>query len=732
MSLRNAFECQYPDALTPPGFTKPLAIFYSIAAELGAPVSRTIPRGQDISLDPAQQRSFWILWNWWTRFRQEWEVPGDAPSTDLPRHAAENRFYELKRPASYSEYFYAALVLFEGEFFDIDSPFEQKVLHERRVDAALHSACFHTALACENLSDVPPSSGNSNVSVPQRRLHSQDLPGLHPSCFTGSSISSCSWIKDSSALPFYLWDVELRCTVEVSSLNSHPSYTAISHTWGRWRTGDSVQLPGIAWDIPQNSLFDVATLPDILARIPTSTPYVWFDLVCIPQKTSSRANEEIAKQAAIFRNATHTIIWFNRITDWAGLQLAVRWMSRMYLGRDRGDQPTIPDASTGFFQAYHFDVSASTDDMEAEGWYSSLWTLQEICLRPDMWLCNATWELFTVGGAGVPAAFNTIVALVGECRQIADQMAALRSGDMRQQLDLSASFLGREDRLKSLVAAGIYHRGFIELLELFDRTGMRDLHIIKKEYILLLGSRRYCESRRAEAIMSVLDAKRWRSLPDPGGLVLGQYELEFVREVARSMGASFFGSLSSRAMEHGARLDEALLPQGSLMPFEGPAGQPIESKTILNWEFGEEIDNPSVRTWRIQQDGSVEMPEAAILTSTPDASEGGGLISSIWLTYNDSGHHFLGTDLEWREGRRHQSAELQEWCRTWHPSSANFAVELGRVLGASRGILLKETKPGSSVMYKVGNYITSIHRFYGRKVMQTASTPSQKVDWTVL
>lgn len=105
MSLRNAFECQYPDALTPPGFTKPLAIFYSIAAELGAPVSRTIPRGQDISLDPAQQRSFWILWNWWTRFRQEWEVPGDAPSTDLPRHAAENRFYELKRPASYSEYF---------------------------------------------------------------------------------------------------------------------------------------------------------------------------------------------------------------------------------------------------------------------------------------------------------------------------------------------------------------------------------------------------------------------------------------------------------------------------------------------------------------------------------------------------------------------------------------------------------------------------------------------------
>ena len=30
-------------------------------------------------------------------------------------------------------------------------------------------------------------------------------------------------------------------------------------------------------------------------------------------------------------------------------------------------------------------------------WFSSLWTLQEICLRPDMRLCNKNWEVLAVG-----------------------------------------------------------------------------------------------------------------------------------------------------------------------------------------------------------------------------------------------------------------------------------------------------------------------------------------------
>jgi hypothetical protein len=46
-------------------------------------------------------------------------------------------------------------------------------------------------------------------------------------------------------------------------------------------------------------------------------------------------------------------------------------------------------------------------------WFSSLWTLQEVCLRPDMWICNKSLELLTVkgNGGGALVAFNTIVSL---------------------------------------------------------------------------------------------------------------------------------------------------------------------------------------------------------------------------------------------------------------------------------------------------------------------------------
>ena len=50
-----------------------------------------------------------------------------------------------------------------------------------------------------------------------------------------------------------------------------------------------------------------------------------------------------------------------------------------------------------------------------DGWFSSLWTLQEICLRPDMWLCNAGFEFFAVDNGAVLVAFNALVALTARC-----------------------------------------------------------------------------------------------------------------------------------------------------------------------------------------------------------------------------------------------------------------------------------------------------------------------------
>ena len=712
----------------PAGFTKEFAEFYRIAFKLGQPVPGISEDRQSFNLDSAQERSFWILWNWWLTFRQQLEVTSDAPASEWPRHAAEGKLYELEEPPTYSDYFFAAWALFRCEFFDTGNPFQQKEVHERRIDAAIHSACYHAALSCvAGASSQFGSQGTATLGV-RRKLGSRDLSGLHPSCHTGSSIDPCSWIRDASELPFYLWDIRGGCTIEVQTLGTCPEYTAISHTWGRWRTEGFTKLHGVReWTIPLNSLFDVAHLPDILAEVPVSTPYIWFDLVCIPQLKSDRADEEIAKQASIFRQAAHTIIWFNGIEDWGGLRFAMVWMSQVYL-KQKPDTPHLAFGNpTGLFEDYQYDANVSPDDMKAVGWFSSLWTLQEICLRPDMWLCNRNWELFTTQ-EGVPISFNTIVALVAECRKDINSQLALNG---EHQLDLTISFHGRQERLRSLIGQGLYPRGFVELLELFDRTGLQHLHVIKKDYILLLGSQRYCESHRADAIMSVLDTKAWRSLPEPGELVLGQYPLEFVREVAQSIGAAFFNSLSSRPIDYNTLFSKGLLPQGSLMPFEGRGSQNNESKLLQDKEFGDEQENPSIKKWIIQQDGSVDMPEAPILTSTHD-NGGFEMIGSIWLTYLESDDcSDPRFNIGWPEGRRLRSCDIHQWCKTYYPETANYVVELSRVFRASRGVLLKESSPGSKVLYKVGNYLTSIHRTYGSRVMASA-TDLQRVDWKVL
>ncbi len=752
----------------PPGFTLGFAVLHLIAAELGIRDAGIAPSESGILLDPFQQRSFWILWTWWKTFREEMEVPedelpptyilGDCPIEYIPNPGspaeafglANNQFYRYTRPwdqgGTSLPFFSTSLVLFQSEIRTPALP--PKILRERRKDAALQSACYHAAVSfCIGMDNTlrtqllqPEEVHNHQVAF-QRDHHLTsehphvspfDLPGRHPSVYTNATILSCPWLKDDRGLPYYLWDRITERTVETSTLADRPAYTAISHTWGRWREEQSAYVSGVeGWPIPQNSLFDVTQLPKILSRVPTSTRFIWFDLVCIPQDRSKKAEEEIARQAIIFDQADHVIIWLHQIATWDGLEDILRYMSALYLSQGIVRTTTVPNRPTGLFDHYEWDEGISLDRMKVNGWFSSLWTLQEICLRPDMWLCTHDWELLK-GHEGFPIAFNTMTVLIGECREIEVGRASMYLDEVGLMLDMTTSVTDAETRLKEFVKAGVYPRGLVELIELLDRTGLRDLHIIKKEYILLLGSQRYCESRRAEAIMSVLDAKSWFSKEDPGPLVLGQYPIEFVREVFKSVGPKFLSSLSSSFIEHPCAQTQGNIkwPMGSLMPFTSQERRPDEIKVLQNWEFGDEVDNPLVMSWEILETGSVRMTQVTLVASSYDDREGSRM-SSIWLSYDGSnGKDAMSEDVSgiWDIPRRLRSVDLHAWIKSYYPSTANFAVELTRCFGASRGLLLKETGRGSGRLYKVGNYMTKIEQ-PGVKPLQVET---KQVDWLVL
>ncbi|KAK8133122.1 hypothetical protein PG999_001295 [Apiospora kogelbergensis] len=707
-----------------------------------------------IYLDPYQERSFWMLWNWWVRYRDSLEVSSNQSSPQHSMHeCAEGRMFSYDADDSVSDaiYFVEMLKLFEAELTSSSDLYSVLALQELRKDAAVQSSCYYTAAAsyrgmpselkAELLKPrelrYPTSSFRASHDYP-KESESSNLathPGLRPAWFADATIVSCPWIADTSGLPFYLWDVANGRTVETKELAERPLYTAVSHTWGRWSTGSSVTVHGLdAWAVPENTLFDVKQLPWILSRVPTSTPYIWFDLVCIPQDNSDRGRDEIARQAVIFKEAAHVVVWFNQIGSWDGLESVMQYMSAIYLNiaSERTYPTTNSNQPTGLFRDYDYSTQIEPDHMVPDPWFSSLWTLQEICLRPDMWMCNRDWEPFTVDNFPVP--FNSLVALVGACRATLLADASLHQDDVGLSLDMTRSMSNRETRLRALVGKATYPQGLVELVELLDRTGMKDLCIIEKEYILLLGSQRYCKSRRAEAIMSVLDVKGWFSLPDAGPLVLNQYPLEFVREASRRIGPGFFNALSSRPVSHAGRvlLEEAQLSRGTILPFTVPtSGTPADTKLLLNWRFGEEIGNPSVDSWVVRADGSVEMPHAAILVSSHDEQQAATRAASIWVAYDvPKEASSVQFDPLWDRPRRNRTVDLRSWCQTYYPTSANYAVEVTRCLGSSRGLLLKEVAPGSARLYKVGNYMTPMTTLDVSRL--EATTASRLVNWTVL
>ena len=214
-------------------------------------------------------------------------------------------------------------------------------LHSKRHEAAIQASCYRLASSwldkMLNVStrDIGGSSSPRIASAPSH--HARLTPPFHHVArrststsfdlaafrgHIGANIEPCPWLKNIHGLPYYLWSIELGQTIETSGLDECPSYIAISHTWGRWlKLSQPVKVDGVSeWLIPENSIFDVKSLPTILRNLPVKTKYVWFDLLCIPQDRSAIALREISRQAVIFRGAQYAIAWLNMISNWRGLR----------------------------------------------------------------------------------------------------------------------------------------------------------------------------------------------------------------------------------------------------------------------------------------------------------------------------------------------------------------------------------------------------------------------------
>ncbi|KAJ5801559.1 uncharacterized protein N7518_003627 [Penicillium psychrosexuale] len=753
------------------GYSRCFSIMYRLALEQGAVDSVKSPDGTVITgfnddraeklrqhLTRGQERSFYILWKWWATCSRvcivdEAEEEYDDNYDDLfgddeshfysqnhvereTIHQASGIRYKLHFNCVYNK---CMATLFNAEFENFVIHRSGNELVSLRRDMAQEAACLTIAIeACSPRShtqqpaQVPYSpDGESYLAhrsesspvwrAGRRVLGSSDLPGKDPSCSAGSSIDSCPWLGEISGFPLYLWDVKERRTVEVFSLwdddDFDISYTAISHTWGRWRQRDQPGVnmkPRVPWLIPRNSLFDVERLPDILAQIPTDTPYIWFDLVCIPQEGCGEELDEqlreamrmeVASQASIFKSAKHAIAWWNTDSapeSWDGMRSAIQWISSIYLDLQfsNGDESSIrippwkahdQIRATGLF----------SPDMATLPWFSSLWTLQEVCLRPDIWICNKNLDLLTIGDNGALVAFDTLVSLA---ERVKDTL-------IRVLNDLTTPADHLLERWKPLV-----HPGYHELLDLLHRTGMNNLHELKREQILFLATSRYCSHSRAQAIMSVLGMTEWytsatampeQRQPNKPGFVFDQYPLAFVQEVARNLGSSFFITAVLADYPPVDDVKTQDIVRGTMLPFRAR----ISEARRLYVPRLEMADHPSVSTWEVRGDGAVFLPQVEILFSS-DSDYGDIKYMTCFVDLSlPVPEHIVEREHFQPQGSMYHG-DLRYWIKQLIPEiygvrGTYYAIHLRYRPGQWHGLLLMAARSGDSSqpekMIKIGN-----------------------------
>ena len=578
-----------------------------------------------------------------------------------------------------------------------------------------------------------------------------------------ASIAPCWWIPQAKKLayvPYYLWDKEGRRTVCTKAFRYLPEYTVVSHTWGRWKSEhlEGIQLPNVPWKVPPNGLFSVQDLGDILNGVPGCNRYVWFDLVCIPQtpddaELKAIEKQEIARQAAIFSHADTAVAWLSTIDEFGPLE-DICHMLAMNVVRYPGQfdynhliecLERLSTLNTKLMKEPLFTPLARPGlkpgsnylhwDQVLHEWFSSLWTLQETCMRPDMSLCTRSWEPLKSHASGTVIPLDCILALIRvNTTKFSIDNAPIPNQSISSKQALQGLTFCEYETHEGATLIKSPPRCLHNFIMYASSAALIDIPGIERIRIITMGNQRECRRYRAEAIMAVLDVTDWfeeqESLPDDERqIVLERYPMIFVNKVRQKLGDDlFFGSDIAR--DFWLQLDEdqisitqieKLKVKGTLLPFSEDRSRNISRLSLRNDQlpYVTREPHPELTDWHIEANGSVTVPKASVLMSSFDSSDSD-------LLFNIVDHHDIA-----RKDRRipQEMVKMKDWMSTRFYKC--YAVTLQRTKPMDKnyyrfsGVILREVDCG--VLIKTGNFVTS---WFQAKDLGWSNP--QEVNWTVL
>ncbi|KAI0454256.1 hypothetical protein F5B21DRAFT_246197 [Xylaria acuta] len=671
------------------------------------------------TLSPAQKSSYEVLKAWWSAAYCDPKLPNAAYSyikqlvgspyeenPTLNKHLAS----ATEALTSLSLYHSSCFALFLGEF---------------------HPRAWEPYTSYNTLMSLQGNRFQAGVqAVAQQFAHAALFPGpsnkaqasTYPEVFQNSTL-----IRDelqAAPGPYYLYNTSCMRTIVTSSLPGSPDYVCISHTWGRWRTNVDAFIAGVPWMVPENSLYDVRDLPRQLGEL--GFEYVWFDLFCIPQDGSHRAQLEIANQAAIFRRSKRCIAWINDVESWDTLQSALDWLALKYIRAS--SKLEIPDFDEKLCLASHAasgslgSLMRIEPNMRATGepsfWFSSLWTLQECVLCPDLELYSKGWQrLEDRRGEALP--LRPLMVFIREAWDYCwlDSPIHTPFSDPNTYSRDFVSRRGRADRTDENwedIPRAVY-----QTLNLCSLTRLDNvLAVGSPSSILTNANVRQSTDSRAPAIMSALGVTEWhragtkrkQKRKKPARLVCGLYPIEFVRETAQKYGCLFWETSNAKSSIEDITIRDVFLKRdsiGSMLPFanvhgwsSGIAGSFPSNKIDL-------VQHEAVLTWTPQTDGSVTIAQVGILMTSDDPINQ-GLVGRLDFSRKYAANDDLSRRLKEAAGSR-----------------CVYAVALYEDCHVQHGLLLQKlryTFLGRSYLVKIGSYM----------IQNVSLPPSRPVKWTVL
>ncbi|KAH6685833.1 hypothetical protein F5X68DRAFT_135678 [Plectosphaerella plurivora] len=543
--------------------------------------------------------------------------------------------------------------------------------------------------------------------------------------------------EQAATKPTYLWDVQAQWTVEVKTLTKCPEYLCISHTWGRWKKSTSVAMPNVPWRVPENHMYDVKTLPEQLKHL--GFQYVWLDLFCIPQdeEDTDRKRTEVAKQASIFKGSARCIAWLHDVESWQGVLAALDWIALKSLSitstRDEAAiQAALTDATFAARVAPEIirwvEVEGSNPAQhlpEPSSWFSSLWTLQECVLCPDIQLYSWAWERLE-DRRGTPLSLQPLMAILRDTQAFCWLEGRIATPfNVPTQYHKAINTHPSRARLRDNVANWNYPTGPKDLYLFCSMTRLDNVLTSGSPGTVLMNSDlRQCSVRRpadrASAIMSAVGVTDWYSeltQEDASELVLDRYPLAFFREAARKFGAIFY--YSEGMGNNMSRVNNPYQKRGTMLPVSTWRGWHGAVTGDYEVVYIDRLDHETVSGWVTQgTDGNIAILSAGVtMTSTdPEGKPIQGTLSCATAEDDQMGRpkmrtgavsNMLATLKELQFGRRRMLA-----IALFHDNRALYGVLLEE-LGVSRGRV---------DMAKIGTFM----------MPNVSLPPSTGVNWNIL